>query len=228
LRRNRIDIITDILSIAEEETLKTPILTQANLSFQQLDAYLDFLFKMNLLTSYERDGQTFFKTTKKGYNFLEAYQEIQNLPSLQCSNCGICCQETMMELSSDDIERLEKAGFLLEEFVIVNEEGACLRNVDGHCCFYSSSDKKCKIYEKRPLGCYIYPVIYGPKKGAIVDKLCPRGYMITEQELREKEKILTELLKKIDNERVAYQKGVSCSYSTQMDSAHAFRKSQTT
>ena len=133
-----------------------------------------------------------------------------------------------MELSRDDIERLEKEGYPLEEFTVLNEEGTCLRNVDGYCYFYSHSDKKCKIYEKRPLGCYIYPVIYAPKKGAMVDKLCPRGYMITEQELRTKEKILVELLKKIDNERVAYQKGVSCSYSTQSDSAHAFRKSQTT
>jgi Fe-S-cluster containining protein len=130
----------------------------------------------------------------------------------------------MMELSSDDIQRLEKEGYFLEEFAVVNEEGACLRNVDGFCYFYSRSDRKCKIYEKRPLGCYIYPVIHVPKKGATVDKLCPQGYMITEQELRTKEKLLTELLKKIDNERIDCQKGYSCSYSIQMGSTTSFRE----
>jgi hypothetical protein len=38
-------------------------------------------------------------------------------------------------------------------------------------------------------------------KGATVDKLCPMGKTILEQELRTKGKILNKLLKKIDNER---------------------------
>jgi Fe-S-cluster containining protein len=123
---------------------------------------------------------------------------------VRCSNCGICCQETMMELSSEDIERLEKKGYCLEEFAVIDEEGARLRNVDGYCYFYSRADKKCQIYENRPLGCYIYPVVYMENKGATVDKLCPMGQTITEQELRTKGKILNKLLKTIDNERADY------------------------
>ena len=119
---------------------------------------------------------------------------------MRCSNCGICCEETMMELSSEDIERLEEMGYRLEEFSVVDDGVTRLRNVDGYCFFYSRADKKCQIYEKRPLGCYLYPVVYLANEGAIVDELCPMGQTISEQELRTKGKILDKLLKKIENE----------------------------
>ena len=119
---------------------------------------------------------------------------------MRCSNCGICCEETEMELSSEDIERLEENGYRLEEFAVIADGVARLRNVDGYCYFYIRVDKKCQIYEKRPLGCYLYPVVYLANEGAIVDELCPMGQTISEQELRTKGKILDKLLKKIDNE----------------------------
>ena len=125
---------------------------------------------------------------------------VGDLLSVRCSNCGICCEETEMELSSEDIERLEKKGYRLEEFALIDDGVTRLRNVDGYCYFYSRADKKCQIYEKRPLGCYLYPVVYLANEGAIVDELCPMGQTISEQELRTKGKILDELLKKLDNE----------------------------
>ena len=120
---------------------------------------------------------------------------------MRCSNCGICCEETEMELSSEDIERLAENGYRLEEFAVIADGVARLRNVDGYCYFYIRVDKKCQIYEKRPLGCYLYPVVYLANEGAIVDELCPMGQTISEQELRTKGKILDKLLKKIDDER---------------------------
>jgi len=119
---------------------------------------------------------------------------------VRCSNCGICCEETMMELSSEDIERLEEKGYRLEEFAVIDDGVTRLRNVDGYCYFYSRADKKCQIYKDRPLGCYLYPVVYLANEGAMVDELCPMGQTISEQELRTKGKILDKLLKKIDNE----------------------------
>ena len=121
--------------------------------------------------------------------------------SVRCSNCGICCEETVMELSSEDIERLEANGYRLEEFGVIADGVARLRNVDGYCYFYIRVDKKCQIYEKRPLGCYLYPVVYLANESAMVDELCPMGQTISEQELRTKGKILDKLLKKLDNER---------------------------
>ena len=119
---------------------------------------------------------------------------------VRCSNCGICCEETIMELSSEDIERLEEKGFRLEEFAVIDDAVTRLRNVDGYCYFYSRADKKCRIYKDRPLGCYLYPVVYLANEGAMIDELCPMGQTISEQELRTKGKILDKLLKKIENE----------------------------
>jgi Fe-S-cluster containining protein len=119
---------------------------------------------------------------------------------VRCSNCGMCCEETIMELSSEDIERLEEKGFRLEEFAVIDDGVTRLRNVDGYCYFYSRADKKCRIYKDRPLGCYLYPVVYLANEGAMIDELCPMGQTISEQELRTKGKILDKLLKKIENE----------------------------
>ena len=120
---------------------------------------------------------------------------------MRCSNCGKCCEKTEMELSSYDVKRLEEAGYRREEFAVIDGGVARLRNVDGLCYFYSIADKKCRIYEKRPLGCHLYPVVHLVNEGAIVDELCPMGQTISEQELRVKGKILDKLLKKLDNER---------------------------
>ena len=106
-----------------------------------------------------------------------------------------------MELSSKDIERLQEKGYRLKEFAVINDGVTRLRNLDEICYFYSRADKKCKIYEDRPMGCYIYPVIYLANEGVIVDELCPMGYTISEEELRTKGKILEKLLKKIDGEK---------------------------
>ena len=120
---------------------------------------------------------------------------------MRCSNCGKCCVKTEMELSSDDIKTLEGAGYCREEFAVMDDCVIRLRNVDGRCYFYSLADKKCRVYGKRPLGCYLYPVVYLINEGAMVDELCPMGHTISEQELRTKAKILYKLLKKTENER---------------------------
>jgi Fe-S-cluster containining protein len=106
-----------------------------------------------------------------------------------------------MELSSKDIKRLEKAGYRPDEFAVMDDGVTCLRNVDGWCYFYSTAEKRCRVYRKRPLGCYLYPVVYLVNEGTIVDELCPMGHTISEQELRMKGKILNKLLEKIDSER---------------------------
>jgi len=107
-----------------------------------------------------------------------------------------------MELSNKDIKRLVEAGYRLEEFAVMDDGVTRLKNVDGWCYFYSLADKKCQVYEKRPLGCYLYPVVYLANEGAMVDELCPMGQTISEQELRTKAKILDKLLKKMDDERL--------------------------
>lgn len=121
---------------------------------------------------------------------------------MRCLNCGKCCENTEMELSSKDIKRLEETGYRLKEFAVIDDDSVTrLRNVDGWCYFYSLADKKRRIYGKRPLGCYLHPVVYLVTEGAIIDESCPVGQTISEQEFRTKGKILDKLLKKMNNER---------------------------
>jgi len=120
---------------------------------------------------------------------------------MRCSNCGKCCEKTEMELSSKDIERLEEMGHFREEFAVTDDCVIRLKNVNGWCYFYSLADKKCRVYGKRPLGCYLYPIVYLVNEGPVVDELCPMGQTISDQEWRTKGKILDRLLKKMDDER---------------------------
>jgi len=73
------DIIADILDQAKYGAKKTRIMYTCNLSFRQLRVYLDFLLKkrfLALVTS-ENDNSRLFETTKKGLDFLKAYQSLQ-------------------------------------------------------------------------------------------------------------------------------------------------------
>lgn len=77
--RGRMDIIADILGEAKPGIRKTRIMYMCNLSFRQLSVYLDFLLKRKFLavvTSLEENSR-FYKTTKKGLAFLEAYKNLQ-------------------------------------------------------------------------------------------------------------------------------------------------------
>jgi len=78
-RRDRLYIIAEILVIAKDGSLKTQIMYRANLSFAQLNEYLTFLIKMELLKVNTENGKTIYKTTIKGVKYLENYEEISNL-----------------------------------------------------------------------------------------------------------------------------------------------------
>ena len=77
-RRDRLDIISEILAIAKDGRLKTQIMYRANLSFTQLNEYLDFLNKMSLLQVQKENRKTTYKTTDKGCRYLEKYGDISN------------------------------------------------------------------------------------------------------------------------------------------------------
>ncbi len=105
-----------------------------------------------------------------------------------------------MELSSEDISRLEEVGYRRDQFSVLDNRGIRLVNVDGWCFFYSLAERNCRVYENRPLGCRLYPVVYLADEGAVIDGLCPMGHTVSERELKRKGKILVKLLKKIDDE----------------------------
>jgi predicted transcriptional regulator len=75
-RRDKIDIIAEILTIAKDGLLKTQIMYRANLSFAQLNDYLDFLTGMNLLRIENENRKKVYKTTEKGERYLKKYDDI--------------------------------------------------------------------------------------------------------------------------------------------------------
>jgi predicted transcriptional regulator len=78
-RRDRLFIIAEILEIARDGTLKTQIMYRANLSFTQLNDYLKFMLKINLLGKILENEKEMYKATEKGLDFLQRYQEIIDL-----------------------------------------------------------------------------------------------------------------------------------------------------
>jgi predicted transcriptional regulator len=78
-RRDRLYIIAEILVIAKDRSLKTQIMYRANLSFAQLNEYLNFLIRRELLKRHMENGKTGYKTTAKGVKYLENYEEISKL-----------------------------------------------------------------------------------------------------------------------------------------------------
>jgi Fe-S-cluster containining protein len=106
-----------------------------------------------------------------------------------------------MMLSNADVERLEKVGYDRRKFTRYDKHGfAKLRNCRGFCVFYDAVERRCKIYEQRPEGCRIYPVVYNEEEGIVVDDLCPMKATVSEVELRRKGRKVVALLQKIGNE----------------------------
>ncbi|MEM2144889.1 MAG: YkgJ family cysteine cluster protein [Candidatus Jordarchaeaceae archaeon] len=121
---------------------------------------------------------------------------------MKCIQCGLCCQNTEMLLSSRDIARLEALGYDRKEFAVTTPDGFHqLRNIEGRCFFFKEG--KCIIYPSRPEGCVLYPVILDiDGKNCITDKECPNHNTVTEEEMKDNCKKLRKLYKEIIKEIV--------------------------
>jgi len=87
--------------------------------------------------------------------------------------CNVCCINTEMPLLEEDIERITKHGFKREYFVKEKDGFLVLKNQKGKCVFLKK--RKCIIYQDRPLGCRLYPLIYDIDfKNATIDYECPQ------------------------------------------------------
>jgi predicted transcriptional regulator len=78
-RRDKLYIVAEILEIAKEGTLKTQVMYRANLSFTQLNEYLKFMLKINLLEKTLTNDREVYTATDKGLDFLQRYREITEL-----------------------------------------------------------------------------------------------------------------------------------------------------
>ena len=78
-RRDKLCIIAEILEIAKGGTLKTQIMYKANLSFAQLNQYLKFMLKIELIQKIVDQGKEFYVATDKGIDFLQRQCELAEL-----------------------------------------------------------------------------------------------------------------------------------------------------
>jgi predicted transcriptional regulator len=78
-RRDKLYIIAEILQIAKDGVLKTQIMYRANLSFTQLNEYIRFMLKNELLDKVILNNKESYRATAKGLNFLQRYHEITEL-----------------------------------------------------------------------------------------------------------------------------------------------------
>jgi len=74
--RDRLFIMAEVLDIAQGGALKTQIMYRANLSFLHVNRLLAMLTDLHLLESVEKGGKTTYKTTDKGFRYLESYRAI--------------------------------------------------------------------------------------------------------------------------------------------------------
>jgi predicted transcriptional regulator len=78
-RRDKLSIIAEILEIAKDGTLKTQIMYKANLSFAQLNDYIKFMLKTDLLKHFRSNGKDVYGATEKGVDFLKRHFELTDL-----------------------------------------------------------------------------------------------------------------------------------------------------
>lgn len=72
-RRDKLGIIAQILEIAKDGTLKTQVMYKANLSFVQLNEYLEYMLKTGLLEKLEINKKEVYVATEKGSEFLQKH-----------------------------------------------------------------------------------------------------------------------------------------------------------
>ena len=109
--------------------------------------------------------------------------------------CNVCCVETRMPLSKDDIKRIQKLGYRLKDFAIKTVDGWRLKNRAGRCVFL---EEGCKIYPYRPEGCRVYPLVYDETLGIMrLDDICPYNYLfkITSEDIQRLNRLLIKLSK---------------------------------
>jgi predicted transcriptional regulator len=77
VKRGRLDIIYRILSTCRTPSKQTHVMYNANLSYSQLKKFFAILLETDLLKA----EVTLYRTTVKGFEFMEKYEEIQRLLS---------------------------------------------------------------------------------------------------------------------------------------------------
>lgn len=120
------------------------------------------------------------------------------------TQCSRCCLNTNMVLTSRDVERIEKLGYDKRCFIIEQNGWLQLKNQKGRCVFHNGN--VCTIYEHRPEGCRLYPVVYSKDdRCAMLDRDCPKSscFFLSETTTQQ----LFDLVTVLEKERAKRRKG---------------------
>jgi len=112
--------------------------------------------------------------------------------------CIKCCLNTEMPLSRSDIVRIRALGFSENLFIVKKNGNRRLKNLSGRCVFHNG--RRCTIYNYRPEGCRLYPVIFHEATGEVVlDSYCPHHekFQLTPSTSRE----VIKLVRRLDVEK---------------------------
>ena len=103
---------------------------------------------------------------------------------------------TEMMLTEEDVTRILTLGYPETFFARKSEGFKLLKNsCEGRCVFHDG--KTCTIYGYRPVGCKLYPIIYGEDlKLALRDSLCPyrKEFKISQESRRELSRVYQQLI----------------------------------
>ena len=77
-RRDRLNIIAEILDIATGSKLKTHIMYMVNLSCSQVKEYISYLTERGFLRVRVENGKKLYETTTKGSRYIQNYREMSN------------------------------------------------------------------------------------------------------------------------------------------------------
>ena len=99
-RRQKWDIIADILKIAAMGSKKTRLVYLSNLNFTILKEYFDILLRNELI---EISNDEIY-TTFKGFFYLEKYEEISNLLNTDNNDSKIDVKPEVKEISQKSIQ----------------------------------------------------------------------------------------------------------------------------
>jgi predicted transcriptional regulator len=76
-KRDRVEIMAEILGLCSEPKTKTHVMYGTNLSWKMLQYYLSELQSLELLEVH--NNSTRYVTTKRGVDFVEKWKELQKL-----------------------------------------------------------------------------------------------------------------------------------------------------
>jgi Fe-S-cluster containining protein len=57
-----------------------------------------------------------------------------------------------------------------------------LININGKCVFLGPRNE-CVVYEDRPAGCRVYPLVYDEEKGIVLDEECPLASSVSYKDI---------------------------------------------